>query len=104
LFYLDEDENIFSINSTNGEFWILKSFDREIKSNYSLLICVFDQLYRSCSNLNLEIVDENDNICKFNSTLIKLTINENLLSNTNLIEQQNDGNELKLSQPIIIIE
>ncbi len=88
FFYLDNEEKIFSINSTNGELWILKSFDREIKSNYSLLICAFDQIYRSCSKIILEILDENDNICKFNSTLIKLNINENLLSNTNLIQIQ----------------
>jgi hypothetical protein len=59
-----------------------------MKSNYSLSICAFDQLYRTCSKLTLEILDENDNICQFNSTSITLTINENLLSNTNLIQIQ----------------
>ncbi|CAF3377399.1 unnamed protein product [Rotaria sp. Silwood1] len=82
------DENIFSINSTSGDFWILKSFDREIKSNYSLFICVFDGIYQTCSSIYLNILDENDNICKFNSSSITLTINENLPLNTNLIQIQ----------------
>ncbi|CAF1030763.1 unnamed protein product [Rotaria sordida] len=82
------DENIFSINSTSGDLWILKSFDREIKSNYSLLICAFDGIYQTCSSIFLNILDENDNICKFNSSSITLTINENLPSNTNLIQIQ----------------
>jgi hypothetical protein len=86
FFYLDEET--FSINSTTGELWTLKSFDREIKSNYSLLICVFDQIYETCSTVFIEILDENDNICYFNCSIINLTINENLPSNTYLIQIQ----------------
>lgn len=78
----------FLLNSTNGQLWILKSFDREIKSNYSFLICVFDQIYRTCSNVYLNILDENDNICYFNLSSINLTIQENLPSNTNLYQIQ----------------
>ncbi|CAF3619101.1 unnamed protein product, partial [Rotaria sp. Silwood2] len=83
-----EDEDLFSINPTTGDLWILKSFDREIKSNYSLLICAFDGIYQTCSSIFLNILDENDNICKFNLSSITLTINENLPSNTNLIKIQ----------------
>ena len=74
------------MNSTTGQLWILKSFDREMKSNYSLFICAFDGLYRSCSSLFVDILDENDNICHFNSSSITLTINENLPSNTFLTQ------------------
>jgi hypothetical protein len=86
FFYLDE--NTFLINSTTGEFWILKSFDRELKSNYSLLICAFDGIYRECSSILIDILDENDNICQFNSSSITITINENLPSNTFLVQIQ----------------
>ncbi|CAF3935105.1 unnamed protein product [Adineta steineri] len=83
-----KDENTFAINSTNGQFSILKSFDREIKSNYSLFICAFDQIYETCSSIFIEILDENDNICQFNSSSITLTINENLPPDTFLIQIQ----------------
>jgi hypothetical protein len=82
------DENIFSINSTNGQLWIFKSFDREFQSNYSFLICAFDQIYRTCSLVYLNILDQNDNICQFNSSSITIYINENLPTNTNLIQIQ----------------
>jgi hypothetical protein len=68
------DENIFSINSTNGQLWIFKSFDREFQSNYSFLICAFDQIYRTCSLVYLNILDQNDNICQFNSSSITIYI------------------------------
>ena len=82
------DEDIFAIDSTSGQLWMLKSLDREIKSHYSLLICAFDGTYRTCSSIFLNILDENDNICKFNSSSLTFTINENLPSNTNLVEIQ----------------
>ncbi|CAF1083372.1 unnamed protein product [Rotaria magnacalcarata] len=82
------DENIFSINSAHGDLWISKSFDRELQSNYSLLVCAFDGFYQICSSIYINILDENDNMCKFNSSSITLTINENLPSNINLIQVQ----------------
>ncbi|CAF1593682.1 unnamed protein product [Rotaria magnacalcarata] len=58
----DADEDLFSINPTTGDLWILKPFERGIKSNYSLFIC---------SLILINILDENDNICLFNSSKIK---------------------------------
>ena len=85
LSFLD-DKQSFEINSTTGELWILKSFDRELKSNYSFLICVFDQLYRTCSTVYLDIIDQNDNNCTFNSSILILSIQENLLPFTNITQ------------------
>ena len=82
----DLNEEFFSINSTNGQFFIRTSFDREIQGNYSFSICAFDHIYRTCSQVLLQILDENDNTCQFNSSLINIQIDENLPPETNLIQ------------------
>lgn len=76
-----------------------------MQSNYTLSICAFDGIYQTCSSIFLNILDENDNICKFNTSSITLTINENLPPNINLIQirafdpdfQQNGTLQYKLS-------
>jgi len=92
----DFDPHFFSIDSTNGQLFVQTSFDRESKQNYSFSVCVSDQLFESCSNVFVEILDENDNVCSFNSTIFRIEIDENLPSFTNLIQikaQDPDSNE-----------
>ena len=78
---VDVDQNLFSINSTTGELFLLQSFDREYRSNYSFSICISDQIFQSCSSLLLLIEDQNDFICSFNSSSINISIDENLPPN-----------------------
>lgn len=83
-----EYEKIFQINATNGDFYLLQSFDRELQSNYSFQVCAFDQIFQTCSTIHFEILDQNDNQCSFNSSTSRLDVfvYENLPLNTFLTQ------------------
>ncbi|UJR10748.1 hypothetical protein I4U23_014936 [Adineta vaga] len=83
-----QDQDAFALNATSGQLWIAKALDREVQSQYSFLVCVFDQRFRTCSSVNIDIRDENDNICSFNSSSLTLNINENLPPYTFLTQLQ----------------
>lgn len=73
----------FHVDPTNGQFLLLRPFDRETQSNYSFRICVDDQLHHSCVPLHLQILDQNDHDCSFPTVdRIDLDLHENLPPNT----------------------
>ena len=68
----DDDRQSFQVNATTGEFFLLRSFDRETRTNHSFDICVNDQLFDSCSSILLLIDDQNDNQCHFSHSALHL--------------------------------
>ena len=90
------DEKFFFLNSTDGQLIILQSFDREFISHFSFSICISDQIHQTCSTVDLIVQDQNDNICSFNSSSLSIHINENLPSNTFLLQFQ--ATDLDLNQ------
>ena len=77
-FYLLHDSNEFFIDSTSGKIFLRHALDREVQSNYSLEICVHDQIHHVCQLIHIEIIDVNDNRCSFSLSKIHLIIEENL--------------------------
>ena len=80
----ENDNETFAVDATTGQFFVLRSLDRERQSNYSMNICVFDQIHRTCSSLVLHVLDQNDNTCIFTSSpaSLHLTVVENLPSSS----------------------
>jgi hypothetical protein len=83
---LQSYEDLFVINATGGQLYLLHALDREKQSNYSLQVCVFDQVHRTCSPCSLHVLDQNDNQCAFPTASLVLTIGENLAADTLLAQ------------------
>jgi protocadherin-16/23 len=53
---------LFSIDESSGEIFLLRQLDYEIQQRYRLAICVFDGAGLSANlSLNVEVQDMNDN-------------------------------------------
>lgn len=81
-----------SLNSTNGKLYANEELiiDRELESEYNLLVEVNDGEYRSKSKVNIKITDENDSKPKLNQLQFK----------SNLVKKQmNKDDEIKFTIP-----
>lgn len=78
----EDDRQSFQVNSTTGDFFLLRSFDRETRTNHSFDICANDQLFDSCSSILLLIDDQNDNQCHFPHSSLHLFLQHSHHSST----------------------
>lgn len=115
----DEDENLnsvlrysiisgnqlnhFSINTLNGEIYVIKQLDYEQNKFYRLMIRAQDTgspPKANVTNLLVNIIDVNDNLPIFYNSLMQETVPENTKENENIMKVQafdaDDGNNAKI--------
>ena len=71
-----DEQKSFEINSTTGQLFLLQSFDRERRENYSFDVCLSDQIFETCSSILLLIDDQNDNQCHFPHSILHLSLQQ----------------------------
>ncbi|CAF1058315.1 unnamed protein product, partial [Didymodactylos carnosus] len=82
----------FSLNDTTGELVVLTKLDRENISIYSYEICVNDQgqslSLHSCTTLVILVLDLNDCVPLFSSSILNIDMYENLQQNEFITQVQ----------------
>ncbi|KAL5014373.1 hypothetical protein ScPMuIL_008643 [Solemya velum] len=78
----------FQINPTSGEIKTIKEIDREVTSNYQLLVQAVDQApvgsrRSSTTTINITVLDENDNRPQFSKATYDVAVDENSYNATN---------------------
>ncbi|XP_040169860.1 fat-like cadherin-related tumor suppressor homolog isoform X2 [Anopheles arabiensis] len=80
-----DDDSVFRLDPDNGELKIIGYLDRERQDEYLLNITVYDlgKPQKSISKiLPLTILDENDNVPKFEKSLASFRVTENAINGT----------------------
>ncbi|XP_021704618.1 fat-like cadherin-related tumor suppressor homolog isoform X2 [Aedes aegypti] len=80
-----DDDSVFRLDPDNGELKIIGYLDRERRDEYLLNITVYDlgKPQKSVSKvLPITVLDENDNVPKFEKSLASFRVTENALNGT----------------------
>ncbi|XP_062556294.1 fat-like cadherin-related tumor suppressor homolog isoform X3 [Armigeres subalbatus] len=80
-----DDDSVFRLDPDNGELKIIGYLDRERRDEYFLNITVYDlgKPQKSASKvLPITVLDENDNVPKFEKSLASFRVTENALNGT----------------------
>ena len=94
-------KSFFAINATNGVITLEKGLDRETEDKHILIVEARDSQFSSIAEIVLNVTDVNDNQPAFNPSSYALTIVENTLVGSSIIQMFASDPDLALNSTLV---
>ena len=91
----------FTINATTGLITLQKALDRETEDRHIVFVLARDSLYSAIAEVILNVTDVNDNQPAFNPNTYSLTIVENTLVSSSIVQTFASDPDLGLNSTLV---